>query len=426
MPHPRDVKVTLSLAVLAALGLLGGCMAASSPSARPTTYWQPPTFTPDEVELLRALWIGSLPPLPDDPSNRYADDPAAASLGGSIFFDAQFSVNGEVSCSSCHQPERAFTDGLPRGRGIGETPRSTMSVLGGAYAPFLFWDGRKDSLWAQALGPLENALEHGGNRGIYAHVIGDHYRVEYEAIFGPLPDLSDTERFPVSAGPVDDPQARASWYAMTPAERDAVTAIYVNMGKAIEAYERGLLPTDSRFDRFVGALLSAGASRAAALTDEEVAGLRLFIGEAHCTNCHNGPLFTNESFHNTGVPPLAGNQPDRGRGPAIQLLEDDEFNCLSRWSDADPDQCTALRFVRDDPEALAGAFKPPSLRNVSKTGPYMHAGQIATLEDVLRHYREAPAAAVGHSELEPLELTDAQQAQLVAFLRSLDDLPTDP
>ena len=195
--------------------------------------------------------LGSLPPLPDDPSNRYADDPAAASLGESIFFDAQFSVNGEVSCSSCHQPELAFTDGLPRGRGIGETPRSTMSVLGAAYAPFLFWDGRKDSLWAQALGPLENALEHGGNRGMYAHVIADHYRGEYEAIFGPLPDLSDAERFPLSAGPVDDPQARASWNAMTPADRDAVTAIYVNMGKAIEAYERGLLPTDSRFDRFV-------------------------------------------------------------------------------------------------------------------------------------------------------------------------------
>ncbi|HET6745894.1 MAG TPA: cytochrome-c peroxidase, partial [Candidatus Limnocylindria bacterium] len=131
------MKVTLSLAVLAALGLLGGCTAASSPSARPSTFGQPPAFTPDEQKLLRALWIGSLPPLPDDPSNRYADDPAAASLGESFFFDDRFSVNGQVSCSSCHQPELAFTDGLARGRGIGETPRSTMSVLGAAYAPFL-------------------------------------------------------------------------------------------------------------------------------------------------------------------------------------------------------------------------------------------------------------------------------------------------
>jgi cytochrome c peroxidase len=420
------VKVTLSLAVLAALGLLGGCMAASTPSARPSTAGQPPAFTPDQLELLRALWIGSLPPLPDDPSNRYGDTPAAASLGRSIFFDARFSVNGQVSCSSCHQPELAFTDGLPRGRGISETPRSTMSVLGTAYAPFLFWGGRKDSQWAQALGPLENTLEHGGNRSMYAHVIAHHYPAQYEAVFGPLPDLSDTSRFPASAGPVDDPQARAAWDAMTSADRDLITAIYVNMGKAIEAYERGLLPSESRFDRFVEALLGGSASGSAALTDDEVAGLRLFIGEAHCTNCHNGPLFTNQSFHDTGVPPLTGHQPDPGRGPAIELLKHDEFNCLSRWSDSDPDQCTALRFLRDDPDALAGAFKPPSLRNASRTGPYMHAGQLATLEDVLRHYREAPAAAVGRSELKPLDLTDAQLAQLVAFLRSLDDLPTDP
>ena len=420
------MKVTLSLAVLAALGLLGGCMAASSPSARPSTSAQPPTFTPHELELLRALWIGSLPPLPGDPSNRYADDPDAADLGEAFFFDTRFSVNGRVSCSSCHQPELAFTDGLPRGRGIGETPRSTMSVLGTAHAPFLFWDGRKDSLWAQALGPLENALEHGGNRAMYAHVIADHYRADYEATFGPLPDLTDTNRFPLSAGPVDDPQARANWDVMAPADRDAVTAIYVNMGKAIEAFERGLLPTHSRFDRFVESLLGGSSSGAAALTAEEVEGLRLFIGEAQCTNCHNGPLLTNQSFHNTGVPPLAGHEPDPGRGPAIGQLKGDEFNCLSRWSDADPDECTALRFLRDDPGGLAGAFKPPSLRNVAETGPYMHAGQIATLEDLLRHYREAPAAAVGHSELEPLDLTDAQLTELVAFLRSLDDLPTDP
>jgi cytochrome c peroxidase len=418
------VKVTLSLAVLAALGLLGGCMAASSPSARPTMTGQPPAFTPAELELLRALWIGSLPPLPDDPSNRYADDPDAAALGQAIFFDARFSANGGVSCSSCHQPELAFTDGLPRGQGIAETPRATMSVLGAAYAPFLFWDGRKDSLWAQALGPLENGLEHGGNRGLYAHVVADHYRADYEALFGPLPNLADAERFPASAGPVDDPRARAAWDSMSQADRDAVTAIFVNLGKAIEAYERGLLPAGSRFDQFVASLLDGSA--ATALSVDEVAGLRLFIGEAQCSNCHNGPLFTNQSFHDTGVPPVPGHEPDAGRGPALELLKNDEFNCLSRWSDADPQECAALRFLRDDPESLAGAFKPPSLRNVARTGPYMHAGQIATLEDVLRHYREAPAAAVGRSELEPLDLTDAQLEQLVAFLGSLDNLPTDP
>ncbi len=130
-----------------------------------------PSFDPDELERLRSLWIGSLPELPADPSNRVADDPAAAALGEAIFFDERFSANGQVSCATCHEPERAFTDGLARGRGIGETPRSTMTVLGTAYSSWLFWDGRKDSQWAQALGPLENAAEHGGNRGMYAQVV---------------------------------------------------------------------------------------------------------------------------------------------------------------------------------------------------------------------------------------------------------------
>ena len=154
-----------------------------------------------------------------------------------------------------------------------------------------------------------------------------------------------------------------------------------------------------------------------------MAGLRLFIGEARCTNCHNGPLFTNNSFHNSGIPQVTDQEPDRGRGDGIGLVQADEFNCLSRWSDAESAECTALRFVRDDPEALVGAFKPPTLRNVSKVGPYMHAGQLATLADVLRHYRNAPEAAIGHSELEPLDLTDAQLAQLEAFLHTLDEVP---
>jgi len=298
-----------------------------------------------------------------------------------------------------------------------------MTVVGTAYSPWLFWDGRKDSQWAQALGPMEDAREHGGNRGMYAHVIAEHYRSEYEAIFGPLPELDDLLRFPDSAGPVEDVDARANWDSMTIVDRDAVTEVYVNIGKSIAAFERGLMPGPTRFDAFVEAMLADQPEAAGILTADEVAGLRLFIGEARCTNCHNGPLFTNNSFHNTGVPPVDGQEPDPGRGDGIGLVQADEFNCLSRWSDADPDDCTALRFLRDDPDALAGAFKPPTLRDVSKVGPYMHAGQLATLADVLRHYRDAPEAAIGHSELEPLDLTDAQLAQLEAFLRTLDEVP---
>jgi cytochrome c peroxidase len=404
--------------------MLAAC-AGPTPTPTPppsTTVARMPAFAPEEVEALRSLWIGSLGVPPDDPSNRVAEDQAAAALGEAIFSDPQFSATGEVSCSTCHRPELAFTDGRARGLGIGETPRATMTVLGTAYAPWLFWDGRKDSLWAQALAPLENAAEHGGNRGMYAHVVAEHYATEYEAIFGPLPDLADERRFPASAGPVDDAAARQSWDAMSAADRDAVTGVFVNIGKAIAAFERGLIPGPSRFDRFVEALLADDDAGAALLTDGEVAGLRLFIGQvAGCTNCHNGPLLTNHSFHITGVPPLAGGDPDLGRGAGIRLVQADEFNCLSRWSDAIANECVALRFLRDDAEALAGAFKPPSLRNVEQTAPYMHAGQIPTLADVLRHYRTAPAAAAGQSELRPMPLTDGQLTELEAFLRTLTD-----
>jgi cytochrome c peroxidase len=403
---------------LAAIGLLAGC-AGTDPA--PPSGLAMPEFAPDEVELLRSLWLGSLPDLPDDPSNRVADDAAAAALGEAIFSDARFSANGEVSCATCHQAELHFTDGLPRARGIGETTRKTMTVVGTAYSPWLFWDGRKDSQWAQALAPMEDAAEHGGNRSMYADLVAEHYRAEYEAIFGPLPDLDDPFRFPDQAGPVDDPVARDNWESMTDADRDAVTEVFVNVGKSIAAFERGLMPAPTRFDAFVEALLAEEPTTA--LTADEVAGLRLFIGEAGCTNCHNGPLFTNNAFHNTGVPPVDGREPDRGRGDGIGPVREDEFNCLSRWSDADPDDCTALRFLRDDADALAGAFKPPTLRSVSRVGPYMHAGQLATLAEVLRHYREAPEAAIGHSELEPLDLTDAQLPQLEAFLHTLDEVP---
>ena len=179
--------------------------------------------------------LTELEPLPPDPTNRVADDPRAADLGRRLFFDTRLSANGRVACSTCHQPERDFQDGIALAVGVGTTARRTMPIAGMARSPFLFWDGRKDSLWAQALGPLESPVEHGGTRAQYAHVVADHYRGEYEAVFGPLPDLSAV---PASAGPVGDATAIAAWAALSEAQRDAVTGVFVNIGKAIAAYER--------------------------------------------------------------------------------------------------------------------------------------------------------------------------------------------
>ena len=122
-----------------------------------------PRWSAQERETLRSLALASLGPLPKDPSNRVADDPRAAALGHRLFFDARLSGNGRVSCATCHVPDREFQDGIALAEGVGTTARRTMPVAGTAHSPWLFWDGRADSQWAQALGPLESAVEHGGS-----------------------------------------------------------------------------------------------------------------------------------------------------------------------------------------------------------------------------------------------------------------------
>ena len=163
---------------------------------------------------------------------------APPKLGRALFFDTRFSANGEVACATCHLPDRQFQDDRALAQGVGRTDRRTMPIAGMAHSPFLFWDGRKDSLWAQALGPLESAVEHGGDRTQYAHVVADHYPTEYEAVFGPLPDLDASRRTPARSQTRRRPQPGM----MTAADREAVNTVFANIGKAIAAYERTIVP----------------------------------------------------------------------------------------------------------------------------------------------------------------------------------------
>ena len=390
------------LGALAAIGHAGGGLDASPPQPVPAA--------------LKDLWLGSLEPTPADPTNRWADHAGAADLGHRLFFDARLSSDGRVACATCHDPRIEFQDGLALARGVGTTDRRTMPVASTAYSPFLFWDGRKDSQWAQALGPLESPVEHGGTRAQYAHAVATHYRDEYERIFGALPDLA---RVPRSAGPVADPKARAAWHAMSPEDRDAVTQVFVNVGKAIAAYERRINYGASRFDAYIAAWERDGRPPRGILTADEVAGMSLFAGKANCIQCHNGPLFTNHEFHNSGVPQRAGLPPDRGRLVAATAVRADEFNCRSRWSDAKPGECAELAAIPAPGPAMERAFKVPSLRNVADRPPYMHAGQLPTLTHVLHHYNTAPPAPAGQSELKPLGLSPSELRQLEAFLRAL-------
>jgi cytochrome c peroxidase len=374
----------------------------------------PGTWTPEEAKTIQTLALRTLGPLPPDPSNRVANDPRAARLGRAFFFDARFSSNGKVACATCHLPNKQFQDGLPLGRGVGTTGRRTMSIVGTSYSPWLFWDGRTDSQWSQALGPLESAVEHGGTRALYASVLAASYRDEYEALFGPLPSLDNVPRH---AGPNGTAAERAAWSAIDSTKRDSITRAFANIGKAIAAFERTIQFAPSRFDEYVASLDSSRASRQhTGLTPNEIAGLKLFIGRAKCVNCHSGPLFTDNTFHNVGITDA---RPDSGRAVGVRQVLAGEFNCLGRYSDAKGADCAELAFAVVDGPDLVGAFRTPSLRGVVQRPPYGHSGRFKSLATVLDHYNRAPRATFGASELLPLQLTTAQMRELEQFLATL-------
>lgn len=395
-------------------------------------------LTGEERRLLNDLVLDEAPPA--DPSNAYAEDPGAAALGQMFFFDSRFSgplvissdgLNGglgaagewgKVSCYSCHDPANGGTDHRSKpaysSLGAGWTGRNSPSVLNAAFSPWMFWDGRKDSLWSQALGPPESGVEHNGTRLQYVHHIGQTYGPDYEGIFGPLPDLTDTARFPLLGKPGDP-----AWEGMTVPDQDAVNRVYANFGKAIAAYERLLISADSPFDRYMGGDESA-------LTDRAVRGARLFVGRAACNECHRGPTLSDGRFHNLGVPQSACDAcpaQDFGRAGGIPNVLGDVFNRAGSFSDA-PDSSHL-----DDLAAVAadeGAFKTPTLRNVTRTVPYMHDGALATLREVVLFYRDGGGSDgfVGAKDpaMAPLALSDEDVDDLVQFLLALEgaELPS--
>src|SRR5690242_4739411 len=382
----------MRLAVVSAAFLV--VAACSSGGARA----QSAEWSPAELEILRSLTLTSLQKLSADPTNKYADDPRAADFGHQLFFDTRLSSNGSVSCSTCHQPARNFTDGKKVSVGVGVTSRNAPTIVGAAYNFWFFWDGRKDSQWSQSLASIESPLEQNMPRGRVVDTIRANADLlhEYTAIFGPLPAVTDA---------------------------DGVNRAFANVGKAIAAYERRIMPGPAKFDRYVDATL-AGRSPAPQdeLTLDESQGLHVFINDqlGRCLRCHNGPLFTNEHFHNIGVNSPPSDPGAQGRIAGVGIALADEFNCLGKYSDARPDDCAELKYARRRSPELRGAFKVPTLRNLLKTAPYMHDGSLRSLNDVMWHYRTLPKADVGKTELESFTITDSEFDELEAFLRTLD------
>lgn len=346
-----------------------------------------PSWTDAERAQIAALSLSRLGPPPPDPGNAVAELPEAVALGEKLFFDMALSGNGKVACASCHEPARAFTDGRALARGIREAQRNAPSLVGAAWSRWQFWDGRADSLWAQATGPLLDAAEMGASPAHVAEVVVARYGSGFETLFGKPP-------------------------------KDPMRAV-VNAGKVLDAYLRTLRPARARFDDFADAL-AAGAPGEGALSRIEQRGLKVFLGTGQCLRCHHGPLLTNHGFHNTGLSPLR-RPADRGRATGLPQVLASSLNCAGAFSDAARRDCPHLQYARVGGAELIGAFKAPSLRNVAATAPYMHDGRFATLGEVLDHYNRAPGIGLenGHTELFPLGLDAAELADLEALLRAL-------
>jgi cytochrome c peroxidase len=364
-------------------------------------------FTEDAWDLIRGMrWA----PPGEDRSNAVADDVTAAGVGATFFEDAGLSPTG-VGCASCHRPDLAFTDGRPVGRGVGDVTRNTPTLFGAAHTRWPFWDGRTDSLWAQALGPMESPLEMGSSRLYVAHRVFDVHRRSYEAVFGSMPDVSDLGRFPASGLP-----GEPAYDAMSADDRDTVTRIAVNVSKAMAAFERTLSPPETAFDRYLEGDMEA-------LTSTERDGLALFV-ETACIQCHHGPTLSDDAFHNIRMPGSVA--ADLGRLAALGPLLASPFRRQGVYSDDEtiPDPLSGIAAL---PERTRGAFRTPPLRALSSTGPYGHGGTFATLREVVVHYatvRGTPSTddrVVG--ALDPhvpgFENVEERVAPLTAFLETL-------
>ncbi len=326
-----------------------GC--AEAPQERPKAPAPPQGETFSSGDYTATLPLGLQAAAAYVPENNPLSEPRIE-LGRKLYFDPRLSRDGTVSCATCHDPDKGFSDARPTSMGIGRQTgsRNAPTVMNRLFSQEQFWDGRAADLEAQALGPIQNPIEMG-------HTLQD--------MVSSLKKLSGYE--PAFQAAFGSPE-------ITP-ERVA---------RAIATYERTVLAGNAPFDRY-----QAGEKNA--LGEYAVRGMALFndARRANCVTCHAGFNFTDESYHNLGVGMDRPN-PDWGRFGVSK----NEFD--------------------------KGAFKTPTLRNTTQSGPYMHDGSEATLLDVVKFYDRGGFPNQWLSkEIKPLHLTDQEKADLVAFLEAL-------
>jgi cytochrome c peroxidase len=343
--------------------------------------------------------LGPLGPPPSSPTNAVADDEQAVALGQRLFFDPELSkVGTAIACVDCHQPQLGWADDLQfSSTANGTTARHSQTLTNVAYNQFLFWDGRSDSLWSQAY--IATVGVHAVDK---IHVV-EHlaqtpdYASLYVDLFGPLPD-------PATA---------------TQEQLDEVT---INCGKVLEAYERTLVSRNSALDRWI-------AGDETALTEQQLRGAALFVGEGGCVDCHSGPNLSDGWFHNIGLPASAD-----GRDASVGLNEllASANNAAGGWSDDPEWGAEQLEDISQRVEAagdsLIGAHKTPTLRDVTQRPRFGHDGRIQSLRTWIGRYRDAKVDEGAVGTVDPLyvkrDLSDADIDDLIAFLEALTGDPS--
>jgi cytochrome c peroxidase len=335
-----------------------------------------------------------LPPTPVPADN--PQTPEKIALGDKLFHDMRFSIDGTVSCSTCHDDRKAFTDSpLKTSQGHHKLTgsRNAPTVINAAYFTSMFWDGRSHSLEDQSQFPMVNPVEMG------------------------LPNHE-----PVLKIVRDDPAYVEGFKKAFGKTGQNVTMEEVK--KAIASFERTLVSGDSPFDRWYF------GGEANAMGEPAKRGFNVFVGQGRCVSCHvieqTQALFTDNRFHNIGVginriqisvPKLAG-----GFLKAKAAGADVDKEVLS-----DPETSELGRFAVTNAFDEIGAFKTSTLRNIALTAPYMHDGSLKTLKDVVKHYNEGgkspgdpfPVNPYLSGGIRPLNLTELQMDDLVAFLEAL-------
>lgn len=333
-----------------------------------------------------------LPPLPVPVDN--PQTPAKIALGDKLFHDKRFSIDGTISCATCHDAGKGFTDNLPVSAGHhGLTgTRNAPTVINAAFSKVQFWDGREPDLEGQSKQPFVNPVEAG---------LPNHQ---------PILDIVR-----------EDPDYQAAFAEVFKVSGRQLTMDHV--AKAIASFERSIVAGNSAFDRYYF------KGDKTALTEQQQRGFQLFLGQGRCISCHtieqDHALFSDSRFHNIGIGINAVQQD-------LPRLTQAFFEAKIRGGDVDKMVLTDKksselgRFAVNDSFNDIGAFKTPTLRNIALTAPYMHDGSLKTLKDVVNHYNNggvtpagAPVNAFLSGGIRPLNLTDVQIDELVAFMDAL-------